>query len=155
MLKHLKAILLLISTISIAHAANTNSPIGYWKTIDDVAGTPKSIIEIYETSQHTLEGKVLQIFPKPGEDQNKLCDACKGEKHNQRIVGMVILEGMKQNGEQWDGGQILDPKNGKTYRCKLKVVDHGEKLAVHGYIGMPLLGRTQTWIRDPRTTFDI
>lgn len=133
--------------VSIVSAASMNSPIGFWKTIDDVTGKPKSILQIYEASDHTLSGRVMQIFPKPGEDPNKLCEACKGAKHNQPIVGMVILENMKQRGEKWDGGQILDPKNGKTYRCTLKVVNGGTHLEVHGYIGISLLGRTQTWIR--------
>ncbi len=132
---------------SSAFAAANNSPIGFWKTIDDVTGKPKSIVEIYETSDHTLSAKVLHIFPKPGDDQHKLCDACKGDKHNQPIVGMVILEGMAQQDNQWEGGKILDPSNGKTYRCTLKTTNDGNNLQVHGYIGLPILGRTQTWAR--------
>lgn len=145
----LKSFMFIISVIFISSvsAANLDSPIGYWKTIDDVTGKPKSIIQIYETSNHTLNGKVMRIYPSPGKDQNELCDACKGEKHNQRIVGMVILEGMKQDGKKWSGGEIMDPKNGKTYRCTLKTVANGTRLQVHGYIGISLLGRTQTWLR--------
>jgi len=147
--KLLKSFILMmcVALISTVNAANLNSPIGYWKTIDDVTGKPKSIIQIYETSSHTLNGKVMHIFPSPGKDQNEVCDACKGEKHNQRIDGMVILEGMKQDSNKWSGGEILDPKNGKTYSCTLKTVDNGSKLEVHGYIGVSLLGRTQTWVR--------
>src|SRR5262245_32124676 len=73
-----------------------NSPVGYWKTIDDVTGKPKSILHIYE-SKGLLYGQVEKIFPKPGHDQNELCTKCKGTKHNQRIVGMVVMEGLKQN----------------------------------------------------------
>ncbi len=129
------------------YAQDMSSPIGNWKTIDDVTGKPKSIIHLYANSDQTLSGRVVKIFPKPGEDQNKICEPCKGSKHNQKIVGMVVLEGMKQNGEKWQGGQILDPKNGKTYRCTLRVIGNGSKLEVHGYIGIPAFGRTQVWER--------
>lgn len=128
-------------------ASNANSPIGVWKTIDDVTGQPKSIIQIYANADQTLSGKILKIFPSPGKDQNEVCDACKGARHNQKIVGMVILEGMKASGDKWDGGHILDPKNGKTYRCTFKLINNGTELSVRGYIGISMFGRSQVWIR--------
>jgi uncharacterized protein (DUF2147 family) len=62
---------------------------------------------------------------------------------------MTILEGVsKAAGEDhWDGGTILDPNNGKVYKVRLTPKDGGKALDVRGYIGAPLLGRTQTWIR--------
>src|SRR5438094_7377152 len=111
--------------LSPGYALDMNSPVGYWKTIDDVTGKPKSILEIVETANHTLNGRVLKIYPSPAKDENEVCEACKGQRHNQRIVGMVVLEGMKQSGTQWSGGQILDPKNGKSYRCTLKLIENG------------------------------
>ena len=60
---------------------------------------------------------------------------------------MTILWGLKDEGEAWKGGQILDPDNGKTYRCKMTVSDDGRELDVRGYIGISLIGRTQTWLR--------
>ncbi|MFZ2315718.1 MAG: DUF2147 domain-containing protein [Gammaproteobacteria bacterium] len=136
--------------LTLAHAADANSPVGYWKTIDDVTGKPKSILQISQTSSQALSGRIMKIFPSPGKDENEVCEACTGARHNQRIVGMVILEGLKQsaaNPNEWSGGSILDPKNGKTYRCKVTVMDGGNKLTVRGYIGAPLFGRTQTWLR--------
>jgi len=134
-----------------AKQANLNSPIGTWKTIDDVTGVQKSIIRITENSDHTLSGQIIKTFPTPGEPLHRICDACKDEKHNQLILGMVILTGLKQeNGEQWDGGKILDPLNGKYYSCSMRVMDGGEKLKVRGYIGFSLLGRSQVWLRVPK-----
>lgn len=138
---------LLSASISTAYAANLNTPIGYWKTIDDVTGKPKSILRIWETPKHTLQAEVMRIYPSPGKDQNELCTACQGENHNKRIVGMIILWGMTQDHDEWNSGRILDPKTGNIYRCTLKVIDNGTKLNVHGYIGISLLGRTQTWLR--------
>jgi len=78
---------------------------------------------------------------------NPICDKCEGERHNKPVVGMVIMWGVKKDGDVWDSGQILDPGKGKTYKVKLSLSDDGQKLDVRGYIGMPMLGRTQTWIR--------
>lgn len=138
--------------LAASNASNNakETPIGLWKTIDDVTGKPKAIVQISETTDKMLVGKILKIFPQPGHDQNELCTACEGDRHNQRIVGMVFLEKLKQNVDNkkiWSGGEILDPKNGKVYHCNVNIADNAEKLNVRGYIGLPLFGRTQTWVR--------
>lgn len=127
--------------------AAENSPVGYWKTIDDLTGNPKSIIKIWKTPNNILMGQVVKVFPSVDKTENKLCTACKGDKLNQPIVGMVILTGLKSSSFQWSDGKILDPENGKTYSCSVRVADKGKKLNVHGYTGLPLLGRSQTWQR--------
>lgn len=127
--------------------ADTNSPVGFWKTIDDVTGKPKSILKISEAPDHTLSGQIIKIFPRPGKDQNEVCEACKGDLHNKRIVGMVILTGMTLDGDKWSGGRIMDPLNGKFYRCIIRVMNGGKELSVRGYIGLPIIGRSQTWYR--------
>ncbi len=140
---------LLFVKLSFALTPNL-SPVGYWKTIDDVTGQPKAILQIFETGNQRLYGRILKIYPRPGYDQNEVCTACSGDKHNKRIVGMVIMMDLKQdkdNPDTWIDGQILDPKNGKTYHCKIRVIDAGQRLNVRGYLGMPLFGRTQTWLR--------
>lgn len=131
------------------YAANI-SPLGYWKTIDDVTGKPKSILHIYQ-SGNALYGRIVKIYPRPGYDENEVCSACRGSRHNQRIVGMVIMEGMRQtanNPAEWSNGHILDPLSGKTYSCTITVINGGRDLNVRGYIGFSLFGRTQTWIRQ-------
>lgn len=132
---------------SYSHAAELNSPVGYWKTIDDITGKPKSIVQISKRSDNTLMGTVVRIFPKVGDDQTKLCTACKGQLHNQPIVGMTILSGLKPKNNQWTNGHIIDPANGKVYKCALHTLDAGKHLSIRGYIGLPLLGRSQTWER--------
>jgi uncharacterized protein (DUF2147 family) len=135
---------------AIAHSANVHidTPVGYWKTIDDVTGKPKSIVQIWKNEDQVLMGKVVKIFPKDGSaNQAKVCKACKGDLHNQPIVGMVILSGLKSKQRNWGNGKILDPENGKSYSCAMHTTDNGKKLDVRGFIGMPLLGRSQTWER--------
>lgn len=135
-----------LSTIIQAHSNNAATPVGSWITIDDVTGRQKSIIKITENADHTLIGEIIKTFPTPGEVPLKICSACADEKHNQPILGMIVLTGLKEKNNQWDGGKILDPRNGKYYKCLMQVMDDGKKLKVRGYIGFALLGRTQTWI---------
>jgi uncharacterized protein (DUF2147 family) len=142
-------IFLFFVTASCAVAAPAtlfSSPVGFWKTIDDVSGETKSIVQIEELPHHVLIGKIVVLFKNP----KRLCVACSGDAHNKPMQGLSIISQLKQNPEnkaEWVGGTILDPKNGKTYHCSLHLVDNGEKLNVRGYIGLPLFGRSQTWVR--------
>jgi uncharacterized protein (DUF2147 family) len=128
-----------------AYAAN-DTPIGTWTQVDDNTGKPKSIIEITQLPDGSLQGTVKQVlFSDQG--THPICDKCDGDRHNKPVAGMVIMWGVKKDGDVWDGGQILDPKNGKVYKVKLSLTDGGRKLDVHGYIGISLFGRSQVWIR--------
>jgi uncharacterized protein (DUF2147 family) len=137
----LPVLLALILLPSLALAAPT-TPIGKWKTIDDSSKKAKSIVEIYDQGGK-LYGKIIKLFREKGEDPDPKCDKCTGAKKNQKIIGLVILEGMSQDGDEWKGGTITDPENGKAYKCKMKL-ENG-KLKVRGFIGVSLLGRTQYW----------
>lgn len=120
------------------------SPVGFWKTIDDVTSQPKAIVEIKEVNQKYF-GTIVKTFPKEGD--NPLCVECSGDKKNKPIIGLEIIWDLQKNGEEYSGGFILDPKNGKTYKAKMSLIDQGEKLKVRGFIGFSLLGRTQTWLK--------
>jgi uncharacterized protein (DUF2147 family) len=139
---------IITAALSIAPAfADDSSPVGLWKNIDDVSGKPKALIRITETNG-TLQGKIEQLFREPAEDQNPKCDKCEGARKDQPIVGMVILSGLKKDGTDYAGGEILDPNNGKVYKSKMHLTDSGKKLSVRGYIGVPMLGRSQVWVRQ-------
>lgn len=147
MIKTLVSITILSLSLMTSAAAENTSPVGVWKTIDDKTGKPKSLIRISEVSGE-LRGAVEKIFPEPGEEPNPKCDKCSGDKKDQPIIGMIILTGMKKEGDSYAGGLILDPANGKTYKTKMELDGKGSKLKVRGYIGVPMLGRTQTWLRE-------
>lgn len=132
---------------SFCYAADIRSPVGYWKTIDDVTGQPKSIVRIWLTSKNTLQGQVKRIYPSPGKTRHELCAACEGANYNKPIEGMIILWGFRYNGQKWTDGYILDPKNGKIYNATIKESSDGMNLSVHGYVGISIIGRTQTWDR--------
>ena len=125
------------------------SPVGIWKTIDDDTHQAKALVEISE-HDGVLSGRVTKLFRAPTEDQNPHCVDCTGERHKQPVLGMTILWNEHRHGAEWNGGEILDPETGDVYRCTLQVTDGGAKLQVRGYIGIPLLGRTQVWEREPR-----
>ncbi|QJD99323.1 DUF2147 domain-containing protein [Massilia forsythiae] len=127
--------------------AQDTSPVGLWKSIDDASGKPSALIRITE-QQGELQGKIEKLFRAPTEDQNPKCVQCQGERKDQPIVGMTIVSGLRKSGSDYSGGEILDPKNGKVYKSKLTVQDGGKKLEVRGYIGMPVFGRSQTWLRQ-------
>jgi uncharacterized protein (DUF2147 family) len=140
-------ILLLLIVAWCPAFANELSPVGLWKTIDDNTGKPRGLVRIMEVNGE-YQGQVEKIFPKPGEEPNPKCEKCDGTRHNLPVVGMTILWGLTKQGDEYQGGEILDPENGKVYRAKMKLYGDGEKLGVRGFIGFSLLGRTQTWVRE-------
>jgi uncharacterized protein (DUF2147 family) len=131
---------------SFAYAADL-SPVGLWKTIDDQTGKPRGLVRVTQVGEE-YQARVEKIFPKPGEDPNPRCEKCVGTSHDQPVLGMTVLWGLKRMGDEYQGGEILDPENGKIYRVKMNLQDGGRTLHVRGFIGFSLFGRTQIWIRE-------
>ncbi|WP_224243548.1 DUF2147 domain-containing protein [Hyalangium gracile] len=143
----LATLTVLFASSAMAQAqAQAPSPVGRWTTIDDETKKPKSVIAIYEEGGK-LFGKIEKTFPEPNEEQNPVCKKCEGALKDKPIIGMVIMRDLKKDDDEWSGGTILDPSNGKTYKVKISVEDGGKKLKVRGYIGLSLIGRTQHWVR--------
>ena len=137
---------LLVATSAATYAADL-SPIGLWKTIDDQTGKPRGLVRITEAGGE-YRGRIEKTFPKPGEDPDPRCEKCSGARQNQPVIGMTILWGLRQQADEYGGGEILDPENGKVYRARIKLEDGGKKLDVRGFIGFSLFGRSQTWLRE-------
>ncbi|MGC4118941.1 MAG: DUF2147 domain-containing protein [Myxococcales bacterium] len=131
-----------------AAKVDATSPVGKWKTVDDSSGKAKSTVEIWEEGGKVY-GKITALLDQPANDPDPKCTACEGEDKDKRVIGMTILKGLKKDGDEWSGGKILDPDNGKHYKCYIAVQDGGKKLKVRGYVGFALLGRTQYWLREP------
>jgi uncharacterized protein (DUF2147 family) len=117
--------------------------IGKWKTIDDATGEAKSIVEVYEKSG-MIYGKIVDILR--ADHKKDLCVNCSGAEKNKPIIGMVIINGLKKDGSEYNGGTILDPTNGKKYKCYI-TLESADKLKLRGYVGIALMGRTQYWTR--------
>ncbi|MBS0304675.1 MAG: DUF2147 domain-containing protein [Proteobacteria bacterium] len=136
----LAAALALAAAAALAQA----TPVGLWKTIDDETKQEKSYVRIAE-ADGVLSGKIEKLLD-PSKQDTK-CDKCTDARKDQPVLGMTIVEGVKKNPDEpyWDGGTILDPNNGKTYKVRLTPQDGGKTLQVRGFIG-PFY-RNQTWIR--------
>jgi len=124
--------------------AESMSAEGNWRTIDDETGEAKSIVRIWNDGGE-LKGDIVELL-NPSEP-NPVCTECKGSRRDQPLVGLNIIWGLEQDGDEWVDGNILDPQNGKEYSAQLKVTEGGSQLEVRGYLGFALIGRTQTWHR--------
>ena len=123
-----------------------DTPTGLWKTIDDDGKTEKSLVRIVD-SGGAVSGRIEKLLD-PKDNPNDVCDKCTDDRKGKPIIGLTILRNLKQSGDDktlWEGGDVLDPEDGKTYRARLKPVNGGKELQLRGYIG-PFY-RTQTWIR--------
>lgn len=127
--------------------AQEASPVGLWKTIDDSSGKPAALIRITE-QKGELQGKIEKLFRPADQDQDPKCGQCTDARKDQPIIGMTIVTGLRKNGDEYTGGEILDPKSGKIYKSKLLVREGGKKVEVRGYIGLPMFGRSQVWLRQ-------
>jgi len=144
--RSIAALSLFLISLSCASLAAAASPAGLWKSIDDNSGKPRSLIRI--TENHGEYSAVIEKGLLASDTPDAVCDKCTDERKGQRIVGMTIVKGIKHKGDAFEGGEILDPENGKTYRCIMKLDSTGNKLEVRGYIGISLFGRSQIWTRE-------
>jgi uncharacterized protein (DUF2147 family) len=142
----LKVLVATVACLAInSNALAQATPVGLWKTIDDETKQEKSFVRISE-SGGVLTGKVEKIVD-PAKQDSK-CEKCTDDRKDKPVLGMTLVRNTKQNSEDkevWDGGDILDPNNGKVYRLRLKPLDGGKSMEVRGYIG-PFF-RNQTWMR--------
>ena len=137
------AIILLFGSSNLK--SQTNDPItGSWKTYDDETNQPAAIVLISEKNG-LFSGVVTKLL-----DPTALptCEKCTDARKGKSVVGMEILTGLKKTSDAYSGGQILDPDDGEIYRATIHLTDQGNKLDLRAYIGIPLLGRTQTWTRE-------
>jgi uncharacterized protein (DUF2147 family) len=128
-----------------ATARDVDSPVGRWQTYDDRTHLPRGIVRIFEK-----DGKLFGRIEHTGD--RSICHACPDERKDQPYDGLVIIRNMQQGVADplaWEGGDVLDPETGKIYRLKMHLDDSGSSLVVHGYIGVSLIGRSQTWGRAP------
>jgi len=131
---------------SISLALAGGSPVGKWKTIDDKTNKEKSIVEVYEAGGK-IYGKIVQLLQEKDGGASKLCTKCTGADQNKPMIGLVIVKGLKADGDEYTGGTIMDPNDGKVYKCKMEVIAGGAQMKVRGFIGFSLIGRTQMWYK--------
>jgi uncharacterized protein (DUF2147 family) len=142
-MKTLFSIALLVA-FSLVGFAQADKIVGKWKTIDDKDGSEKSIVNIFKATDGKYYGKIEKLF----KDPEKICTECEGVNKNKPILNMIIVAGMVEKEGKLTGGTILDPKNGKVYKCNINIEKGGDKLNVRGSLDKGgLIGRSQSWIR--------
>jgi uncharacterized protein (DUF2147 family) len=142
-MKKVLLFLILFSPIIVLAQKNADDIVGYWLT----AGNEQAKILISK-SGNTYTGKIVWL-KNPTKDGKARTDINNPDKakRNLPIIGLTILQGFKFDGDdEWEKGSIYDPENGKTYRCYLYMKDKNT-LKLRGYIGISLIGRTETWTR--------
>jgi uncharacterized protein (DUF2147 family) len=122
------------------------SPVGAWKTIDDKTKSERAVVRITENGG-VISGKLEKLLG-PDAKPDGVCEKCTDDRKDKPMVGLEIIRGVKKgDGDVWEGGTILDAAEGKVYKVRMTPIEGGKKMEVRGYVGMPMLGRTQTWIR--------
>ena len=147
-MKHLITATLLAALLAAAGSAFSQaSPVGVWRTIDDKTKTERAQIRITE-SGGVFSGRIEKLLAADAK-QDGLCDKCDDDRKDKPMVGLEVIRGVKKSDSDntWDSGTILDAAEGKIYKVRIQTADGGKKLEVRGYVGAPLLGRTQIWNR--------
>ena len=120
---------------------------GFWQETDD-QGRPGAWF-LFVEKDGLYEGRLVKGFKQPGQPLIETCEKCTGDQKDAPMLGLTIVKDMKRNGNKYTGGSILDPRDGTVYHAQMELSDDGEQLSVRGYLGIPLLGETQTWTRLP------
>ena len=139
---------------ALAHSARADEPTasGLWEKAE--AGKPVVWVLVFERGG-TYQGAIAKRFLKPGDDPGAVCTKCADDRRNEPLLGLTFIRGMKRNGLKYEGGDILDPRDGKIYSANMAVNSDGRTLTLRGYVGISILGHDEVWNRLPDSVVDI
>jgi uncharacterized protein (DUF2147 family) len=131
------------------HADQPPTAVGFWAQVGDDGKVGGWFF--FEKHNGLYEGRLVKMFKDPDDTHHfsDVCDKCDGEEKNAPMLGLRIIKGMHRDGNKYEDGSILDPRDGTVYHAQMEVSADGQQLFVRGYLGVPLLGQTQTWQRLP------
>jgi uncharacterized protein (DUF2147 family) len=133
------------ASIASAHGVN---PVGLWRSIDDRSGEPRWLLRIvWDKQTDEYKAIVEKILSSSGDPKAYKCDKCEDARKDQPLLGMVVMSGLKGKDHDFRGGELLDPDDGKVYRCMLRLSDDGRKIVLRAFRGVSF-GRTLTWVRS-------
>ena len=140
----MRIFLVLLALCVSAAAQPLSSPVGLWRTFSDTTGQESGLVRLFE-SNGALYGRIEAVRD-PARAALR-CMKCADDRKDKPVLGLDIVRGLHHHGAVWEGGTILDPETGSIYKATLRLEDEGRKLVVRGYLGISLLGRSQTWVR--------
>ena len=134
---------------STASAFDATSAAGMWQKVED--GKPSLYVLVIDHNG-TFEGVMAKLFPAPGEENNVArCTGCTDDRKDAPWLGISFIRDMKRNGFVYEGGNVLDPRDGKIYSAKMTLSPDGQSLTLRGYVGIALFGKDEVWARLPDT----
>jgi uncharacterized protein (DUF2147 family) len=150
-MKHLMLGLTLSACYTIGHAATpTDELSGIWRTIDDRTGFSKALVRIDKAKDGSFQGTIVKILPRPDYTPQEFCQHCPAPYTNKPILGLTILTGLKPEEQEhrYGGARVIDPLSGRVYSGKARLSNDGRRLSMRGYVGISMLGRSQSWVRE-------
>ena len=139
----MKKSFLILLILAFSFSIKAQTIFGKWHSTNEETGEVDSVIEVYKKDGKAY-AKIVEI--KNPDRKNAVCDLCEGKNKNKPILGLNILTGLEKDDDEWSGGKILDPRNGKVYKCYIELIE-SNKLKIRGYIGFALIGKTAYWTR--------